>query len=108
MLRTVFMIGLFAILGLFLLKVFFGVFGVFFAKELNVCANCVGIEVTREIVAHVCARVVEKLVVNERDGSRRPLDIEDDAANSFHGNRRAHDVIVCSSGRCESPKQTGR
>ncbi|MFN8582362.1 MAG: hypothetical protein U0163_15480 [Gemmatimonadaceae bacterium] len=31
MLRTVFMIGLFAILGLFLLKLFFGVFGVFFA-----------------------------------------------------------------------------
>lgn len=31
MLRTVFMIGLFAILGLFLLKVFFGVFGAFFA-----------------------------------------------------------------------------
>ncbi|MFN8571847.1 MAG: hypothetical protein U0132_07305 [Gemmatimonadaceae bacterium] len=31
MLRTVFMIGLFAILGLFLLKLFFGVFGAFFA-----------------------------------------------------------------------------
>ncbi|MEP7344543.1 MAG: hypothetical protein ABI877_04735 [Gemmatimonadaceae bacterium] len=35
MLRTVFMIGLFAILGLFLLKVFFGVFGVFFALLLG-------------------------------------------------------------------------
>ena len=34
MLRTVFMIGLFAILGLFLLKVFFGVFGVFFGLLL--------------------------------------------------------------------------
>jgi hypothetical protein len=31
MLRTIFMIGLFAIGGLFLLKLFFGVFGVFFA-----------------------------------------------------------------------------
>jgi hypothetical protein len=31
MLRTVFMIGLFAIGGLFLLKVLFGVFAVFFA-----------------------------------------------------------------------------
>jgi hypothetical protein len=30
MLRTIFMIGLFAIGGLFLLKLFFGVFGVFF------------------------------------------------------------------------------
>jgi hypothetical protein len=34
MLRTVFMIGLFAIGGLFLLKVLFGVFGVFFALLL--------------------------------------------------------------------------
>jgi hypothetical protein len=30
MLRTIFMIGLFAIGGLFLLKLFFGVFGLFF------------------------------------------------------------------------------
>ncbi len=34
MLRTIFMIGLFAIGGLFLLKLFFGVFGVFFALML--------------------------------------------------------------------------
>lgn len=34
MLRTIFMIGLFAIGGLFLLKVLFGVFGVFFALLL--------------------------------------------------------------------------
>lgn len=34
MLRTIFMIGLFAIGGLFLLKLFFGVFGVFFALLL--------------------------------------------------------------------------
>ena len=34
MLRTIFMIGLFFIGGLFLLKVFFGVFGVFFALLL--------------------------------------------------------------------------
>ena len=31
MLRTIFMIGLFAIGGLFLLKLVFGVFGIFFA-----------------------------------------------------------------------------
>ena len=31
MLRTIFMIGLFAVGGLFLLKLFFGVFAVFFA-----------------------------------------------------------------------------
>lgn len=36
MLRTIFMIGLFAIGGLFLLKLFFGVFGVFFALLLVV------------------------------------------------------------------------
>ncbi len=35
MLRTVFMIGLFAIGGLFLLKILFGVFGVFFALLLT-------------------------------------------------------------------------
>lgn len=35
MLRTLFMIGLFAIGGLFLLKVLFGVFGVFFALLLT-------------------------------------------------------------------------
>ena len=34
MLRTIFMIGLFAIGGLFLLKLVFGVFGVFFALLL--------------------------------------------------------------------------
>jgi hypothetical protein len=34
MLRTIFMIGLFAIGGLFLLKLAFGVFGVFFALLL--------------------------------------------------------------------------
>ena len=36
MLRTIFMIGLFAIGGLFLLKLFFGIFGVFFALLLVV------------------------------------------------------------------------
>lgn len=36
MLRTIFMIGLFAIGGLFLLKLFFGVFGVFFGLLLVV------------------------------------------------------------------------
>ncbi|MBK8250772.1 MAG: hypothetical protein IPK85_25765 [Gemmatimonadetes bacterium] len=35
MLRTVFMIGLFAIGGLFLLKVLFGVFAVFFALLIS-------------------------------------------------------------------------
>lgn len=36
MLRTIFMIGLFAIGGLFLLKLFFGIFGVFFGLLLVV------------------------------------------------------------------------
>ena len=35
MLRTIFMIGLFAIGGLFLLKLFFGVFGLFFGLLLG-------------------------------------------------------------------------
>ncbi|MDP1861676.1 MAG: hypothetical protein Q8K82_23625 [Gemmatimonadaceae bacterium] len=35
MLRTIFMIGLFAIGGLFLLKLFFGVFGLFFGLMLG-------------------------------------------------------------------------
>jgi hypothetical protein len=34
MLRTIFMIGLFALAGLFLLKVVFGIFGVFFGLLL--------------------------------------------------------------------------
>jgi hypothetical protein len=34
MLRTIFMIGLFAVGGLFLLKLFFGIFGAFFALLL--------------------------------------------------------------------------
>jgi hypothetical protein len=43
MLRTIFMIGLFTIGGLFLLKLFFGVFGVFFGLLLGLLALAVKI-----------------------------------------------------------------
>jgi hypothetical protein len=41
MLRTVFMIGLFAIGGLFLLKLAFGIFGVFFALLIRLLVMAV-------------------------------------------------------------------
>jgi hypothetical protein len=50
MLRTVFMIGLFAILGLFLLKVFFGVFGVFFGLLLMLLGWAVRIAIIGGII----------------------------------------------------------
>ena len=50
MLRTVFMIGVFAILGLFLLKVFFGVFGVFFALLIGLLWWAVRIAIIGGIV----------------------------------------------------------
>ena len=45
MLRTIFMIGLFAIGGLFLLKLFFGVFGLFFGLMLGMLGLAVKIAV---------------------------------------------------------------
>lgn len=45
MLRTIFMIGLFAIGGLFLLKLFFGVFGLFFGLMLGLLGLAVKIAV---------------------------------------------------------------
>jgi hypothetical protein len=45
MLRTIFMIGLFAIGGMFLLKLFFGVFGVFFGLLLGLLALAVKIAI---------------------------------------------------------------
>ena len=45
MLRTVFMIGLFAIGGMFLLKLFFGVFGLFFGVLLGLLALAVKIAI---------------------------------------------------------------
>ena len=45
MLRTIFMIGLFAIGGLFLLELFFGVFGLFFSLMLGLLGLAVKIAV---------------------------------------------------------------
>lgn len=45
MLRTIFMIGLFAIGGLFLLKLFFGVFGVFFGLMLGLLGLAIKIAI---------------------------------------------------------------
>ncbi len=45
MLRTVFMIGLFAIGGMFLLKLFFGVFGLFFGLLLGLLILAVKIAI---------------------------------------------------------------
>ena len=50
MLRTVFMIGLFAILGLFLLRAFFGVFGVFFALLLGLLMWAVKIAIIGGVI----------------------------------------------------------
>lgn len=50
MLRTIFMIGLFAIGGLFLLKLFFGVFGLFFGILLGLLRLAVVIAVVGAII----------------------------------------------------------
>lgn len=50
MLRTIFMIGLFAIGGLFLLKLAFGVFGVFFALLLGLLGWAVKIAIIGAII----------------------------------------------------------
>jgi hypothetical protein len=50
MLRTIFMIGLFAIGGLFLLKVLFGVFGVFFALLLVLLRMAIFVTVVGAVI----------------------------------------------------------
>jgi len=57
MLRTIFMIGLFAIGGLFLLKLFFGVFGVFFGLLLGLLGLAVKIAIFGAIL-YLVIRVV--------------------------------------------------
>ncbi|MCC6928832.1 MAG: hypothetical protein IT359_07565 [Gemmatimonadaceae bacterium] len=57
MLRTILMIGLFAIGGLFLLKLFFGVFGVFFGLLLGLLALAVKIAIFGGII-YLVIRVV--------------------------------------------------
>jgi hypothetical protein len=50
MLRTIFMIGLFAIGGLFLLKLFFGVFGVFFALLIKLLGMAIWIAIVGALI----------------------------------------------------------
>ncbi len=57
MLRTIFMIGLFAIGGLFLLKLFFGVFGVFFVLLVGLLGLAVKIAIVGAIL-YLVLRVV--------------------------------------------------
>ncbi len=54
MLRTIFMIGLFAIGGLFLLKLFFGVFGLFFGLMIGL----IGLGAKIAVVGALCYLVV--------------------------------------------------
>lgn len=57
MLRTIFMIGLFAIGGLFLLKLFFGVFGVFFVLLVGLLGLAIKIAIFGAIL-YLIIRVV--------------------------------------------------
>ena len=50
MLRTIFMIGLFAIGGLFVLKLFFGVFGVFFALLIKLLGMAIWIAIVGALI----------------------------------------------------------
>ena len=50
MLRTIFMIGLFAVGGLFLLKLFFGVFGVFFALLLVLLRMAISVTIVGALI----------------------------------------------------------
>lgn len=50
MLRTIFMIGLFAIGGLFILKLFFGVFGVFFALLIKLLGMAIWIAIVGALI----------------------------------------------------------
>jgi hypothetical protein len=50
MLRTIFAIGLFALAGLFVLKLFFGVFGGFFALLLGLLSIAVKIAIVGALI----------------------------------------------------------
>jgi hypothetical protein len=50
MLRTIFMIGLFAIGGLFVLKLFFGVFGVLFALLIKLLGMAIWIAIVGALI----------------------------------------------------------
>ena len=57
MIRTVFMIGLFAVAGLFVLKLLFGVFGAFFSILLSLLGWAVWITVIGALI-YLVIRVV--------------------------------------------------
>jgi hypothetical protein len=57
MLRTIFMIGLFAIGGLFVLKLFFGVFGVFFALLIKLLGMAIWIAIVGALI-YLVIRIV--------------------------------------------------
>jgi hypothetical protein len=57
MLRTIFMIGLFAVGGLFLLKLFFGVFGVFFALLLTLLRMAIWVAIVGALI-YLVIRIV--------------------------------------------------
>lgn len=57
MLRTIFMIGLFAIGGLFVLKLFFGLFGVFFALLLKLLWMAIWVAIVGALI-YLVIRVV--------------------------------------------------
>lgn len=57
MLRTIFMIGLFAILGLFALRFFFGIFGAFFGILLFLLGLAVKIAIVGALI-YLVIRVV--------------------------------------------------
>jgi hypothetical protein len=57
MLRTIFMIGLFAVGGLFLLKLFFGVFGVFFALLLTFLRMAIFVAIVGAVI-YLVIRIV--------------------------------------------------
>jgi membrane protein implicated in regulation of membrane protease activity len=57
MLRTIFMIGLFAIGGLFLLKLIFGIFGVFFALLVRLLMMAVWVGIVGFVI-YLVIRIV--------------------------------------------------
>ncbi|MCC6318972.1 MAG: hypothetical protein IT361_14935 [Gemmatimonadaceae bacterium] len=57
MLRTIFMIGLFAVGGLFLLKLFFGVFGIFFALLLTLLKMAIWVALVGAMI-YLVVRIV--------------------------------------------------
>lgn len=57
MLRAIFMIGLFAVGGLFLLKVLFGVFGVFFALLLTLLRMAIFVTIVGALI-YLVVRIV--------------------------------------------------